>query len=441
MEDYTEEGFGIARHQGYVLFVPGTIAGEQAEVLVVKAGKRFGYGKLLRLLRASPERREEDCPLAKRCGGCAFWHLSYLEERRLKENRVRQQLERIGRLSVPVLPLLGAPSLCGYRNKAQFPIRQVAGRPQGGFYAPGSHGLVTGAPCQIQPEQFNRVLEWTLDFMVQNGISAYEEATYTGTVRHLYLRFGEETGELMVCLVVNVQTFPAGKAYAAAVQAAFPAVKTVCVNYNDRNTNVVLSNKTETLLGPGFIEDLLLGKRYRIAPASFYQVNHKQTMVLYEEVRRLAALTGRERVLDLYCGIGTIGLSLADQCRELVGVEIVREAVENAKENARLNGVSNARFFCADATAAAARFAQNDEQFDLVVVDPPRKGCDRAALDALEKIAPKKLIYVSCNPATLARDLALLEERGFQAHSATPVDLFPRTSHVETVVLMSREKD
>ena len=436
IEDYTAEGYGVARVEGFVLFVPGTVAGEEAEVLVVKVGKTFGYGKLLRIVTPSPYRVEPECALGSRCGGCVFWHLSYAEEVRLKAARVQAQLERIGGLELKLSPVLGAEVQTGYRNKAQFPIRQVRGRPQGGFYAAGSHGVVSGAPCAIQPRVFNELLDWTVGFMERNGVTAYEEQGYSGTVRHLYLGRAEATGEIMVCLVVNGKKFPLKQRFAEEVTAAFPAVRTVAVNYNDRNTNVVLGKTTETVLGPGYIEDVLLGKRYRIAPQAFYQVNRRQTEVLYRKAIDLAALTGEERVLDLYCGIGTIGLSLAEQCKELVGVEIVPQAIENAKENARLNGVENAEFFCADAKEAAARFAAEGKKFDVIIVDPPRKGCDTAALEAIREMAPARLVYVSCNAATLARDLKLLEEKGFKTVSATPVDLFPRTHHCECVALL-----
>lgn len=438
IEDYTEEGFGIARHEGYVLFIPNTVAGEEAEILVVKAGKRFGYGKLLKLLSPSPFRVEPACPLFPRCGGCAFWHLDYQEELRLKEKKVKDCLARIGGIDAPLSPILGAAEQRSYRNKAQFPIRNVRGRIQGGFYAPGSHGVVGGAPCAIQPALFNEILQWTLSFMEKEGISAYEEEGYTGLVRHLYLRCGVEEKEILACLVVNGKDFPQKERFAKALSDAFPQVRTVVINYNDRNTNVVLGKESEIILGEGFMEDLLLDKRYRIGPQSFYQVNHGQTEVLYKKVLEYAALKGHERVLDLYCGIGTIGLSLAEQCKELAGVEIVPQAVENAKENAALNQVENAAFFCADAKAAAARFAKEGRSFDLIIVDPPRKGCDQQTLEAICQMAPKKLIYVSCNPATLARDLKILREQGFELQEATPVDLFPRTHHVETIALLAR---
>lgn len=438
IEDYTDEGFGVAKVDGYVLFVPGTVAGEEAEVLVVKAGKSFGYGKLLQVLSPSPHRVEPACALARRCGGCAFWHLSYPEEVRLKAARVQQQLKRIGGLELEISPPIGAGEQTGYRNKAQFPIRQIKGSPVGGFYAAGSHGVVSGAPCAIQPEIFNEILNWTLAFMERRGIPAYEEQHYTGTVRHLYLRRGEETGEILVCLVINAKKCPFKAVFAKEITEKFPQIRTVAINYNHRNTNVVLGKETEPVYGPGYIEDILLGKRYRIAPQSFYQVNRKQTEVLYSKAIELAGLTGNERVLDLYCGIGTIGLSLAEKCKELVGVEIVPQAIENAKENARLNGVANAEFFCADAKEAAARFAAEGKKFDVIIVDPPRKGCDPTTLEAIAQMAPKRLIYVSCNSATLARDLKILEEKGFKTQSATPVDLFPRTHHVEAVALLVR---
>ncbi len=440
IEDYTAEGFGVARVEGYVLFIAGAVAGERAEVLVLKAGKSFGYAKLLRILEPSPHRVEPECALAGRCGGCAFWQLDYEEELRLKAARVEAQLARIGGLSLPMEPPLGAAAQKGYRNKAQFPIRAVKGKPQGGFYAPGSHGIVCGAACAIQPDIFNEILSWTLRFMEQNGISAYEEQGYTGELRHLYLRRGEATGEIMVCPIINGRDFKRKKQYAEALCAAFPAVKTVVVNYNDRNTNVVLGKTCETICGPGYIEDILLGKRYRIGPKAFYQVNRSQTEVLYRKAMEYAALGGGERLLDLYCGIGTVGLSMAEHCGSLTGVEIIPEAVENARENAARNGVENAEFFCADAGAAAAKFAEEGRKFDVIIVDPPRKGCDGATLDAICKMAPRRLVYISCNAATLARDLKLLGDRGYQAKKAVAVDLFPKTHHCECVALVEREQ-
>ena len=440
IEDYTEEGFGVARADGFVLFIPNTIAGEEAEVLVVKVGKSFGYAKVLKLLKASPDRVESDCPLGNRCGGCAFWHLSYEEELRLKASRVQAQLQRIGGLSLLCEEPIGAPTPFGYRNKAQFPIRQVKGEPQAGFYAAGSHGIVSGAPCAIQPPIFNEILAQTLHFMKQRGIPAYEEQGYSGLVRHLYLRRGEATEEILACLVVNAREFPLKQEFAAFLQQKFPEIKTVCINYNDKNTNVVLGKRTETICGRGYIEDILLGKRYRIAPQSFYQVNRAQTEVLYKKVLELADLSGTERVLDLYCGIGTIGLSMAEHCKELIGVEIVPQAIENAKINAEINGIHNAEFFCADAKDAAQKFAAEGKKFDVIIVDPPRKGCDQKTLDAIVQMAPPTLVYVSCNPATLARDLKILEENGFETISATPVDLFPRTHHCECATLLKRRK-
>lgn len=440
IEDYTEEGFGVARADGFVLFIPNTIAGEEAEVLVVKVGKSFGYAKVLKLLKASPDRVESDCPLGNRCGGCAFWHLSYEEELRLKASRVQAQLQRIGGLSLPCEEPIGAPTPFGYRNKAQFPIRQVKGEPQAGFYAAGSHGIVSGAPCAIQPPIFNEILAQTLHFMKQRGIPAYEEQGYSGLVRHLYLRRGEATEEILACLVVNAREFPLKQEFAAFLQQKFPEIKTVCINYNDKNTNVVLGKRTETICGRGYIEDILLGKRYRIAPQSFYQVNRAQTEVLYKKVLELADLSGTERVLDLYCGIGTIGLSMAEHCNELIGVEIVPQAIENAKINAEINGIHNAEFFCADAKDAAQKFAAEGKKFDVIIVDPPRKGCDQKTLDAIIQMAPPTLVYVSCNPATLARDLKILEENGFETRCAVPIDLFPKTHHCETIALLKNNK-
>ena len=357
IEDYTEEGFGVARASGYVLFVPGAVAGEKALVRVVKAGKNFGYAKLLELQETAPERIAPDCDLAGRCGGCAFRHVTYKEELRLKEERVRQSICRIGGLDVPVLPILAAAETERYRNKAQFPIRALRGVPCGGFYAPGSHGVVSGDDCRIQPAIFHEILRWVLDYMQKKDLPAYDEASGKGLIRHLYLREAQNGAQIMVCPVVNGNDFPLKESFAAEIAAAFPPIAAVAVNYNPKNTNVVLGERTETVFGTGYIEDVLCGKQFRIAPESFYQVNRAQTEILYRKAAEFADLREGDHLLDLYCGIGSVGLTMARAETRLTGVEIVPAAVENAKTNARLNGFENARFICADAGAAAARFA------------------------------------------------------------------------------------
>lgn len=432
IEGYTSDGYGVAKPDGFVLFIPGTIAGETVLAHVTKVNKSFGFAKALEITVPSPERTEPLCSVCRSCGGCELWHMTYAEELRFKKQKVTQNLLK-AHITLPPDDVVAAPSLTEYRNKAQYPIRFQNGKICGGFYKTASH-LVTEGRCMIQPKLFDDILAAVVSFINRNKITAYDENKLCGTVRHLYLR--KAHGGVMVCLVVNGE-FDLKEQLKQALTVQFPQITTICINYNCENTNVVLGKRYETVYGEGYITDLLCDKKFDISPASFYQVNHDGCEQLYSLVRKYAEPCGK-KVLDLYCGIGTIGICAAGDARELVGVEIVEKAVENAKANAVRNGMENARFIAGDAGTAVSIAGHG---FDVIIVDPPRKGCDINTLEFLIKERPPRLIYVSCDSATLARDLRILADGGFEIKRITPVDMFPRTKHVETVALLSHKKE
>ncbi len=447
----TGEGNGVARYvggeipaPGLVVFVPRTAVGDRIRCRIVKLQKSHAYGRLEELLRPSPDRWADACGGCKaygRCGGCVWRHVTYEAECRYKQDWVRDTLHRVGGISVEPLPLLAAAEPDRYRNKAQFPVApggEWNGAPLIGFFAPRSHRIVPVMDCPLQPENFRSVLAAVSRWMQENRVPAYDEISHSGLVRHIYMRQGAVSGQLMVCLVCRHGKLPAVPALIAAVRAAAPQLVSLSVNVNPEKTNVILGSRGYVLWGEDGIEDTLCGLRFRLSPRSFYQVNHAQTEVLYRTAAQAAALTGTETLLDLYCGTGTIGLSMAAQAGQVIGVEVVPEAVEDARRNAQVNGIENARFLCADAAQAARQLAVESVQPDVVVVDPPRKGCDDALITTIAEMAPRRVVYVSCDPATLARDLARFAQRGYTTRTVQPVDLFPRTAHVETVVLMSK---
>ena len=437
IEDYSVEGHGVAKVEGYVLFIPEGAVGDHAVVHVLKALKNFGYAKIETFISPGPERIESDCAVSRSCGGCAFRHITYTGELAAKAEKVKNDLIRIGGIQEPPMEAaIGAENTVSYRNKAQYPIRRQQGKTVAGFYAAGSHRVIPCSDCRIQPDVFDKLLTFTLEFMEANGITAYDEQSGAGLVRHLYLRRGEKSGEIMVCLVLNGKRFHPD--FLPRLTAAFPAVKCVCINENREKTNVILGNKTHFLTERTYIVDSLLGKEFAISPDSFYQVNPVQTERLYAKAAELADVQPQETVLDLYCGIGTVGICAAPNAGRLVGIEIVERAVENATENARRNHLTNTRYICADAKNGVAQLQAEGYRFDTVFIDPPRKGCDTQTLQTLVELAPQKLVYISCDPATLARDIKILTANGFSLISATPVDLFPRTAHVETVALLTR---
>ena len=443
IERLSSDGSGVAHSaDGEAVFVPGTAPGDEARVRIVKDCGRYAFGILDELLTPSPDRIPVDCPVAGPCGGCSLRHLDYAAELRAKQESVLDAFRRIGGLEVPVLDILPSPDVDRYRNKVQFPVGiDKNGVPCIGFYAGRTHRIVPCPDCKLQPSVLNEIGNALCAFFAQQGIRPYDEQSGKGLVRHIFLRRGAHSGQIMVCLVCTRAKLPHAEQLCTALRGQFPAISTILLNVNAKNTNVILGSENHILYGPGYIEDTLCGVPVRLGPLSFYQVNTLAAERLYGVAAQYAQLTPDDTLLDLYCGMGTIGLSMAGQCRELIGVEIVPEAIESAKANAARMGkavAAKSRFFCADAGQAATQLAAEGLHPDIVMLDPPRKGCDEATLSAVVRMAPRRVVYVSCNPATAARDAAWLEQNGYHAEKVQPVDLFPRTKHCETVVLLSK---
>ena len=435
--DYTAEGLGVAHIEGCAVFVPNAVAGERVLLRIEKARKTWAAGKITQILERSPHRVNRECPVAKLCGGCDFWHMDYEEETRLKAERVRGCLNRLGGEELERMPILSAPTCLGYRNKAQYPVASKNGRVYAGFFRAGTHQVVENARCLILPEETDRVKDTVIDYANRFHVSAYDETTGKGLLRHIYVRRGALSGQILVCLVVNGETLPKPGALIDGLK-TIPGFTTLVLSVNTKQGNAVLGDRFVTLYGPGYIEDTLCGLNFRLSPRSFYQVNHHQAQRLYRAAIEQAGITKNDLVLDLYCGVGTITLAMASAAGRVIGVEVIPQAVEDARDNARRNGIENAEFFCGDAGQAALALEEQGVRPDVAVLDPPRKGLNADTIEALARMAPRRIVYVSCDPATLARDVALLKEKGFALRTAQAADLFPRCSHVETVVLLTR---
>lgn len=438
--DYTAEGQGVAHVQGCAVFLPNAIAGERVRLRIEKAQKTWAAGKIVEILEKSPHRVNRECPVAKLCGGCDFWHMDYAEETRLKAERVKTCLNRLAGEALTEVPILAAPDCHGYRNKAQYPVAAKKGRAYAGFFRAGTHDVVENRRCLILPEETDAVKDAVMDYVNQFRVSVYNESSHTGLLRHIYVRRGAVSKQILVCLVCNGEKLPKVDALLSRLQ-RIPGFTTLVLSVNTKKGNAVLGDKFVTLYGPGYIEDTLCGLNFRLSPRSFYQVNHHQAQRLYETAISLAGIAKEDTVLDLYCGVGTITLAMASAAGKVIGVEVIPQAVEDARDNAHRNGIENAEFFCGDAGQAALELEKNGVRPDVVVVDPPRKGLNADTIEALSRMAPRRIVYVSCDPATLARDVALLKQRGYTLQSAAAADLFPRCAHVETVVLMTRVKE
>ena len=438
--DYTAEGQGIAKIEGCAVFVPNAIVGERCRIRIELVRKTWAAGKIVEILEKSEHRINRVCPVAKLCGGCDFHHMDYAEETRLKAERVRQCLNRIGGEQLESLPILAAEETVCYRNKAQYPVGEKNGRAYAGFFKAGTHDVVENDRCGILPEEMDRVKNAVIDYVNQNRVSVYDETAHKGLLRHIYVRRGAVSGEILVCLAINGRAIPKEKALIERLQ-KIPGFATLVLSVNTKKGNTVLGDEEIVLHGPGYIEDTLCGLTFRLSPKSFYQVNHAQAQRLYEAAISQAQITKDDTVLDLYCGVGTITLCMAKAAGKVIGVEIVEQAVADARENAKRNGIENAEFFCGDAGAAALELESKGTAADVVVVDPPRKGLNADAIEALVRFAPRRIVYVSCDPATLARDVALLKERGYRLQNAMAADLFPRCAHVESVVCLTRRLD
>ena len=496
---YSSEGDGVCRMDGCAVFVPNAIRGEVCDVKITHVSRNSAHGRIEKIVKRSPHRISRVCPDAKLCGGCQLHHLDYEEELTFKAQKVTDALNRIGNQAVELVGITGAEDTTCYRNKAQYPVAEQRGGPTAGFFKNRTHEVIPVKRCCILPEVFDKVRDVVIRWAQEDRIPAYDENTGKGLLRHIYVRKAAITGQIMVCLVVNGTSLPREQRVVNALRREIPGLASVVLSVNTRKTNVVLGDRFRTLWGKDEIEDELCGFTFRLSPRSFYQVNHDQAERLYAKAVALADLHGTETVLDLYCGTGTITLALSRKAGRAIGVEVVPQAIEDAKENALRNGVKNVEFFCADAAEAAARFARqipkretNEEKdggdgffaplrmtgegdgffaplgmsgegdgffaplrmtgegdgflaplrmtggVDVIVVDPPRKGLAPEVIDAMVTMAPARIVYVSCDPATLARDVKLLSQQGYSLTHAEAFDLFPRTFHVESVVLMSR---
>ena len=438
ISDYTAEGQGVAKIDGCAVFIPNAVFGEKCRIRIEKVGKTWASGKIVEILERSPHRINRACPVAKKCGGCAFQHITYEEETRLKAQRVRDCLNRIGGENLEEIPILSAPTTECYRNKAQYPVSAQNGRAYAGFFQAGTHQVIENDRCLLLPEEMDAVKDTVIAYMNRFHVPAYDEKSHTGLVRHIYVRRGAVSKQVLVCLVVNGNSIPQAHRLVAELK-KIPGFTTLVLSVNKEKGNTILGSEFIPLFGPGYIEDTLCGLHFRLSARSFYQVNHHQAQRLYEAAIAQAEITKEDTVLDLYCGVGTITLCMAKAAGQVLGVEVIPQAVEDARDNARRNGIENARFFCGDAGQAALELEQSGIRADVVVVDPPRKGLNGDTIEALSRFAPRRIVYVSCDPATLARDVALLKERGYRVKNAMAADLFPRCAHVETVVLLSRK--
>ncbi len=434
IEGYDSDGLGVARVEGMVVFVKNAIRGERVEIRVDHVGRSAAWGHVHRVLEPSPARQTPDCPYYGRCGGCQFRHMSYAEELEAKRMRVEDALRRLGGTDLPLSVIHGAASQARYRNKVQFPVSGGAI----GYYKGGTHEAIDVEDCLLQPELDGACRRAVKEWMARYKVPAYDERAGAGLVRHLCLRTNA-AGEVLCCVVANGGELPHARELIEMLRKAAPSLVGLVLSVNTRRTNVILGDAFHTLWGRDWLEETLCGHTFRLSVPSFFQINRDQTEVLYRRALDFAALTGRETVVELYCGIGTISLTLAERAGQIVGVEVVPQAVADARENAKRNGLAHkTRFECGDAADLAAHLEREGVCPDVVVVDPPRKGLAESVVDTIGRMAPARVVYVSCDPATLARDVKRFAALGYEARRAEAVDLFPRTAHVETVVLMSR---
>lgn len=436
ISDYTAEGSGVGKYEGMAVFVPLTAVGDTVRVKILKVKKTYAYGKVLEILESANCRTENDCSAFSRCGGCVFRHISYKAELKAKENRIRETVKRIGGVDLAPQPIM-FDSENHYRNKAQYPVNLEG---KAGFFATHSHRIIQNSNCLLQPEIFEGIVKTVENWIEKYSISIYNEEKHQGLLRHIYIRQGAVTKEIMVTLVINGETLPFAEELISALrETAKDDLKSVQINLNREDTNVILGEKCVTLFGSDYITDILCGVKIRLSPLSFYQVNHTMAEKLYKKAAEYGEVEGKT-VLDLYCGAGTIGLSLAHKAKRVIGVEIIPEAIKDAKFNAKNNGINNAEFYCMDATEFAEKSAKENLKADVIVVDPPRKGLtEELILTIAESFCPERVVYVSCDVGTLARDIKIFGQNGYKLKEYTPADLFPRTSHCETVALLVKE--
>ena len=443
IEDCGIDGEGIGKADGFTVFVKDAVIGDTVTAKIIKAKKNYGYGRLMEVLKPSPFRVKPKCEFARQCGGCQLQVLSYDQQLVFKTNKVKGHLERIGGFTdIPMEPIIGMDELFHYRNKAQFPVgRNKEGKIVTGFYAGRTHNIIENRDCALGVAENKEVLDRVISHMEKYEIEPYNEATGKGLVRHVLIRYGYFTKEVMVCLILNGNKLPKEEQLVKSL-CEIPGMTSITINVNKKRSNVILGEEIRLLWGQEYITDRIGDISYQISPLSFYQVNPMQTQKLYAKALEYADLHGEETVWDLYCGIGTISLFLAQKAKFVRGVEIVPAAIENAKENAKLNGLENTEFFVGKAEEVLPReYKKNGVYADVIVVDPPRKGCDETLLETMIEMNPERIVYVSCDSATLARDLKYLCERGYELRKVCPVDQFGMTVHVETVVLLSQHRD
>ena len=440
IEDMSEDGSGIGKLDGYIWFIKDAVKGDVVEAKAMKMKKSYGFARLMRVITPSPDRIEPACPVARQCGGCQLQAMSYESQLKFKENKVYNNLRRIGGFTdIPFLPIMGMDEPWRYRNKAQFPFgRNKNGEIVTGFYAGRTHDIIPQEDCLLGVEENKKILESIKEYMIENHVAPYEEETHQGLIRHALIRKGFKTGELMVCVIINGKKLPHSEKLVEKL-CRFDGMTSISYSINTDKTNVILGKELVNLYGPGYITDYIGDVKYRISPLSFYQVNPVQTEKLYGTALEYAGLTGGEVVWDLYCGIGTISLFLAQKAKKVYGVEIVPQAIDDARENAKLNGLDNVEFFVGKAEEVLPeQYEKNKVYADVIVVDPPRKGCDEQCLNTIVTMAPKRVVYVSCDSATLARDLKMLCEKGYEVEKVRCCDMFGWTTHIETVCLLSK---
>lgn len=439
--DINNLGCGVARLDGKVIFIKGAVSGDTVRARIIKDSKSFAVARLEAVLVPSPYRCHDDfCKTALSCGGCIYRHITYEHEKQIKQHHVRSCFDKAGLPEVKVLPVTGAGEIHGYRNKAQFPVMNTKDGMKAGFYASKTHTVIPVDNCSLQNPSFSEITACVCRLCDKYGISAYNEETQSGLLRHIYLRIGEATEEIMLCLVVNGNKLPHETEFVSELVARFPKAVSIILNENTENTNVVLGKHYRTLYGKGYIEDVLCGLSFRISPESFYQVNRRGAELLYTLAADMAGLDGTQTLVDLYCGTGTIGLSMAKRAKKLIGIEIVEGAVECARQNAVANGIENAGFVCADAGSAEVILSALHRACpDTVIIDPPRRGSTRELAEQLAALGVPKIVYISCEPSTLARDCTYFKELGYTVGNVQPVDMFPRTGHVESVVCLTRK--
>ncbi|WP_029267731.1 23S rRNA (uracil(1939)-C(5))-methyltransferase RlmD [Virgibacillus alimentarius] len=440
-EDLTHEGNGVGKINGYPLFVPYALPGEAASVKVVKVNKNFAFGKLLKVHKPSPDRVKAPCNVYHKCGGCQLQHMSYDMQLKMKRDQVKNVMRKIAHLDhIPVHPVIGMEDPWRYRNKVSIPVGEKDGELITGFYQKRSHRIIEDMEtCVVQDEVNDRSIEAVRRIASSLGIKAYDEKTHRGVLRHVMVRTGQKTNETMIVLVTRTQELPHKKELIKELTETYPHVKSIIQNINDERTNVILGKKVKLLWGEEYIYDMIGDIKFAISAKSFYQVNPPQTEKLYKQALEYANIDHNDVVIDAYCGIGTISLFLAQKAKKVYGVEVVPEAISDAKKNAKINGITNAAFYVGEAEKVMPWWTAQGLKPDVIVVDPPRKGCDEELLKAMINMMPKRIVYVSCNPSTLARDLRILEDGGYATQEVQPVDMFPQTGHVECCSLLVRK--